>query len=603
MPNAHASLEQKIHELQQQISKISLRVEHLESGLGTRPVTVPDKPAPAPAAPEEKPEPGSLMHLDSSSLLQIVAVLCFLLVVALGMRALADNNLLEPDLGSILGIAYAFGLMIGGHYFYRKSSPMAPVFCLTGAVVMFSVVVEAHTRFSAFSEIIAYVILLVTGIGMATISYLNKVALPIIVGTLGMCLAALAIGYPTPHYPYLALMLWASNILGFFATRLKRCSWLRWLLLITTHFMLQVWGLKLTGIMVHSQDNASLLAPGLFIPIVTLVGFTFMMIAFFGIVRTGDEKVSKFDFTLPAVNATWCYVAGIYALKNPAAFGAPAAAAALIHFGLAYWLSRRNTRNAQGTNAFTAGGLILACLSLPALFDDMLLPLPILSALALATCYFSSSWSSGGMRISSYLLQVYITAVLMIEFSGGIQGQPQSPADLMAVLFCSVMAITHFYYARHTQVPENSHIFRHYDKSDNSALMVLFAGLINAFFTSMILAHYVLQHYYQDDMTVAFTGTQSIVISFAAIFIMVQAFFHFNRELRNVSILILVIGGCKVFIIDMLNISGAWLVASLFSFGIAAALESLVLARWKTADLSRASAAPKKAFNSNESAE
>jgi Predicted membrane protein (DUF2339) len=589
MPSEQHSLEQRIGELNLQVVRLGERVEQLEQQINAKPRVASNQAVKSSAVAEEKAESGSLLHLDSSSLLQIVAVLCFLLVVALGLRALTDNGLLGSHLGSILGIFYAASLIIGGHFFYRKANALAPVFCITGAVVMFSVMVEAHTRFSALPEAIAYLVLAVTGIGMATISYLNKVALPIIVGTLGMCFAAVAIGYPTPHYPYLALMLWASNILGFFATRLKRCSWLRWLLLVTTHFMLQLWGLKLVGVMVHSQDKPELLVPGLFIPIVALIGFTFMMIALFGIIRSGDEKISKFDFTLPAVNAAWCYVAGIYALKDPEIFGVPAAAAAVIHFALAYWLSRRPTSNAQGTNAFTAGGLILACLSLPALFNDMLLPLPILSTLAFATCYFANRWSSGGMRISSYLLQAYISAIIIIEFGGSAQGQLEAPAILIAVLFCCVISGAHFYYARQSRPPENSKIFNQYDKKDNSALLVLCASLINSFFASMIIAHYVLQYYYHDDMTVAFTATQSIIISFAAIFIMVQAFFNYNSELRNIAILILLIGGCKVFIFDMLNISGAWLVASLFSFGIAAALESLVLARWKTADVSRSS--------------
>jgi len=590
MPSEPHPLEQKIGELSLQLARLGERVEQLEQQVSAKPLAPRKQATKTPVVAEEASESGSLLHLDSSSLLQIVAVLCFLLVVALGLRALTDNGLLEPHLGSILGIFYAASLIIGGHLFYRKTNPLAPVFCITGAVVMFSVMVEAHTRFSALPEAIAYLVLAVTGIGMATISYLNKVALPIIVGTLGMCFAAVAIGYPTPHYPYLALMLWASNILGFFATRLKRCSWLRWLLLVTTHFMLQLWGLKLVGVMVHSQDKPELLVPGLFIPIVALIGLTFMMIALFGIIRSGDEKVSKFDFTLPAVNAAWCYVAGIYVLKDPELFGVPAAAAAVIHFALAYWLSRRSTSNAQGTNAFTAGGLILACLSLPALFNDMVLPLPILSALAFATCYLANRWSSGGMRISSYLLQAYISAIIIVEIGGSVQGGPRSLAILIAVLICCVMTGAHFFYARQSRPPENSKIFIQYDKKDKSALLVLFAGLINSFFASMIIAHYVLQYYYQEDMSVAFTATQSIIISFAAIFIMVQAFFKNNSELRNVSILILLIGGGKVFIIDMLNISGAWLVASLFSFGIAAALESLVLARWKTADVSRSSA-------------
>jgi uncharacterized membrane protein len=212
----------------------------------------------------------------------------------------------------------------------------------------------------------------------------------------------------------------------------------------------------------------------------------------------------------------------------------------------------------------------------------MLLPLPLLSILAFATCYFSCRWASGGMRITSYLLQAYISVIFTIEFVGGIEDQQRTPAILTVTIICSMIALGHYFYARHTKPPEHSQIFDRYDKRDQAALLPLFAGLVNCFFGCMLLAHYALRHYYPDDMTIALTGTQSIIINLAAIFILIRAFFHDNTELRNVSILILLIGGCKVFIMDMFSISGAWLVCSIFTFGIAAALASLVLARWKT---------------------
>jgi len=212
----------------------------------------------------------------------------------------------------------------------------------------------------------------------------------------------------------------------------------------------------------------------------------------------------------------------------------------------------------------------------------MILPLPILALLALATCYFSHRWASGGMRITSYLLQIYISSIFAMEFIWGLEGQQRSPAIFMVALLCSLIAIGHYYYARNTKRPEHSLVFRQYDKKDLSALLPLMAGLTNAFFASMVLAYYALQHYYQDDLTIPLTGVQSIIINIAAIFIIVRAFFNDNTELRNVAILVLVIGGGKVFIMDMFTISGPWLVCSIFTFGIAAALASLVLARWKT---------------------
>ena len=568
--------EHLVNDLSEQLKQLSQRVTLLEQAMTTK-TSVKSKTS----SPQAEKEPSSLL-IDSSSLLKQVSILCFLLVIALGLRAMTDSGVLNPQLGFILGTLYAGSLIVCSHFFYRRSNSLAPTFSITGALLMFSVLIETHARFATLPEELGYIMLAATGIGLATISYLNRVALPIIVGTLGMCFSAVAIGYPTPHFPYLALMLWASNLLGFFATRLKRCSWLRWLLLFTTHLILQVWGLKLSGFMAFGQGKTEHLAPGLFIPVVTLIGFTFMMIALFGILRTGDDKVSRFDFSLPAINAGWCYVAGIYALKNPAAFGAPAAAAALIHFALAYWLSRRDSSNAQGTNTFMTGGLILACLSLPALLGNMIFPLPILSLLALATCYFSCRWSSGGMRITSYILQIYTSIIFLIEFIGGISGQRQSNMSIFITSTCAAIALAHYYYARQTSPPVHSQIFGRYDKQDRSALLPLFAGLINAYFACMLIAFNALRYYYPDDMSVAFTATQSIIINLAAIFIMSRAFFGDNSELRNVSILVLIVGGCKVFIVDMLNINGAWLVCSIFTFGIAAALESLVLARWKS---------------------
>ncbi|MBW6512450.1 MAG: hypothetical protein K0A93_10130 [Desulfuromonadaceae bacterium] len=579
MSTEPSPLEARVEQLELQLQQLSKQVAELEQRGATGAFTSRSQVTKPTQKEELIPNEATLL-VGSSSLLQHISTICFLLVAALGLRALTDNDMLDLHIGTALGMGYAAILIVGGYLLYRKQQSMAPIFTTTGGLLMFSVLVETYTRHSAIPVELVYSMLAITGICMAVISYTTKTALPIIVGTFGMCLAAVAIDYPNPYFPYLGLVLWLSNVLGYFASRLKRCSWLRWILLFTTHFMLQIWGMKLTGLLSRGSA-AEHLSPDWFIPIVALIGGTFMLISLFGIIRSGDEKISRFDFSLPAVNAGWCYVAGIYALKDPTLFGAPAAAAAIIHFALAFRLSERQRLHAPGTNTFTAGGVILAGLSLPAILGDMLLPLPVLSVLAFIVCYYSNKWSSGGMRMTAYLLQGYVSLILAVELISA-ESAVRSGVTLLVATLCALSALYHYRYCRENKPPEHSRAFERFDKQDKMALLPLFAGLVNGFFMIMTIVAYGLQTYYRGDFATAFTGAQSVTINLAAILLIFLAIFRHNKELRNVAILLMIIGGSKVFIIDLFQIKGTWLVAGIFAFGIAAALQSLVLARWKS---------------------
>ena len=174
-----------------------------------------------------------------------ISTLCFLLVVALGLRTLTDNNIIETLLGSALGMGYAALLILTGWFGYARENPLAPVFAACGAALMAIIVVEAHTRFQSLPLVPAYLTLMATGIGTALISYRFNVLTPISFGALGMCLAGAAIDYPNPFFPYLSMILWTANILGYFAARLKRCTWLRWLVLLVTLPMIHLWGIRI----------------------------------------------------------------------------------------------------------------------------------------------------------------------------------------------------------------------------------------------------------------------------------------------------------------------------------------------------------------------
>ena len=71
-----------------------------------------------------------------------------------------------------------------------------------------------------------------------------------------------------------------------------------------------------------------------------------------------------------------------------------------------------------------------------------------------------------------------------------------------------------------------------------------------------------------------------MLINTAAAILMLIALSRRDREVRNVAILVTVIGGLKVFLSDLLGRHGIPLTASVLTFGVAAAVESVALGRW-----------------------
>ncbi|NIP49254.1 MAG: hypothetical protein GWO30_04420, partial [Gammaproteobacteria bacterium] len=171
-----------------------------------------------------------LSWVDKSYILSRVATTSFIVAVAVALRTASDSGAIDLELGSFIGMLYAFGLILYGWFAYRQESIQAPVFTLWGTLIMCSVVVEAHRVFATVPTEVAYVAMALTGLVGTIISRVNHVALPVFVGTLGMSFGAFAIDYPSPVFPYLVIIIALANIFATYATRLLRASWLRWLL-------------------------------------------------------------------------------------------------------------------------------------------------------------------------------------------------------------------------------------------------------------------------------------------------------------------------------------------------------------------------------------
>ena len=317
MSTPDEALEKREKELENRIQMLERQLDRLSvSHKRRRCVPAAAAPVPRPAAQlakdypaEEMPELSEevLSWASRNAVLPRLATVCFLMVIALILRTITDSGLVNKLIGSGLGMGYAAALMVFGWYKYAKESPLAPVFAACGVVLMSTIVVETHMHFQSLPLVPAYLTLMATGFGMALMSRRFNAFVPISVGVLGMCFAGAAIDYPHPFFPYLSLVLFTANVLGYFAAQLKRCSWLRWSVLVVTMIMLQLWGVRLGMLLRKGEAIPPELAPAWYLPVLAVFFLTFVFLSLLGIVNAGSQKISRFDFSLPTLNVIWAF--------------------------------------------------------------------------------------------------------------------------------------------------------------------------------------------------------------------------------------------------------------------------------------------------------
>jgi len=575
-----ANLEQRVMRLESQVAELSAELDSLRGTLG--------KAKSGPAESFRKSAVGGgggseelLSWVDRAYILPRIATTSFILVVALALRTLTDGGAIAIQLGTLLGMVYAFVLIAYGWFSYSQRGAQAPVFVLWGAVVMCAVVVETHRVFQALPTIVAYLMLAATGWATVLMSRRFRVALPVFAGTIGMSFGAFAINYPSPVFPLLTVIMILANVFAAYATGLLRASWLRWLLLLLTLFMVQIWNLKL-GIYLDklAADQLEFSIRG-FLPAIGLLGLAFAGIALAGVLGKIQEKVSKFDVVLPVLNVLWIYVAVYYAIGHglapPWQFGVPAVVGGGAQLGVAWWLGRRGGPAAPGTTSFALAGGLLIALALPMAIGNALLASTAIAALALGLAWGSQRMASGGVRLVSYLLQFYASAALIILLWTTGQTEP-SLLGAAASCLLAVLGACHYLWSRRTPTPTGGAWTDRFNQGDRWAALLLIAALLSGFFTLRMGLYQGLAALHLATPQ-AFGSGQSLLINLAAAALLLVSLRQRNKELRNVGVLITVVAAGKVFL-DLVSLKGVTLLISIFSFGVVAAIASVVLGRW-----------------------
>jgi hypothetical protein len=598
MTQPELNAEDREKELTARLKAMELQMERLSARLGEE-ASAGSRAGAAVSAEENNYPPEDIADVSEevlnwasrNALLPRLATLCFLMVVALILRTITDSGVIDKLIGSGIGMGYATILMFAGWYKYRENSLLAPIIAASGAILMSAIVVDTHSHFNALPVVPAYLTLIATGIVMALISRQFNAFTPVSVGILGMCFAGAAMDYPRPFFPYLALVLFTANLLGYFASQLKRCTWLRWSALFVTIVMLQLWQAQIVTALKQNRTTPEM-AISWFLPVVAVFAITYMGLALFGIIRRGPEKLSKYITSLPIISALWAFSAAKSVLGaqggNIQLLGIIGIFAAICHFGATFWLARRKLAGAPGSSAFTLGGGALLTLALPAATGSFALSLPVISIVAIVMVTMSRTWGNGYLRLTTYLFQLYCSIALAVLMSG----TSPSALDAINIVPSGLLAfiiIYQYLWCRLRPPVAGCTFFDSFDPHDRSAVMLLLAGLLSGFFMMRCAIYQAMQLFYASMPPDAFRCAQSVLINTAAIILIVLAYLRHDKEIRNVAILVTVVGGVKVFAYDLLGgAHGLPLVFSVFSFGVAAAVESVALGKWTKKQLKSA---------------
>ena len=576
-------LTEQVEFLKDKVGELSARLHLLESGQRT--VLNSDEVPPIPSTVSEKkiiPNEGVLKKAGTGSLLPRIATVCFIMVVALILRTVTDSEILNTQLGSMLGMGYAAALILVGGWFYLKRSSLAPVFPACGLLLLFSIVIETHAHFQSLSTVMAYVILIAAGVVVTAMGLRHRASFQLYSAALGSGLVGMTIDFPYPVFPLLAVIIFGGCVAAYIAWRARICQSLRWTTLGLTMLFLAFWAFKLNMPQACDDSIAEILYLSWFFPTLLLFWAFFTVTNIYRMV-TDKEDLGFFESLLPTVVgvgaflAAWTVIIPWY--RSTLLLGIIGILTGLAHLGVAAWLANRNKEGAIGSTTYTFAAVMLLSLGVAATFHPHW-SVPVLSVAAYFMVRLASKWKSGGVRCTSYLFQA--AAVIVALGTGVVAADIGSPV-VGGLVTGTLMVMSFFQYRwcrNHPPPSMHSAFFSWLDKKDFSAVVLLLAGLISGFFLLRLGFYQVLVRT-TADFEFMFRGGQTVFINLGSVFLLLFASSRKNKEILVIAIAIGVLGMFKSFIFDLFGIKGIPLVLSIFSSGIVAAVGSFVSSRWQ----------------------
>ncbi len=572
----HAALCRRVETLEGQVRHLMAEVDRLSARA----------PAPGGGPVREKAAPGSsdtdplvavdLRQFKAPNLLSTIAAVSFLLAIALVLRTLVDSGTVERRVGAYAGLAYAFLLLVLGHIRYTRAHRAIPVYSVCGALLLFSIIVEGHTRFHTLSPMFAYTVLALALFTTVAFGVRHGVPSLVMVGVLGATTAGLALEFPEPTFPALAALMLLANMAVRYAIRLRHCRWLNGAVMGLTVFFWILWIIRITH-GTGAGDGEYVWLPW-FMPVLGICAGWYLLVAAWA----GMGKVrsrGRFETSLPPMVAAFAYpacrsyaeVAGSARLTI-ALWVFPAA---MIMVLLAFFLARVKDRPRGTAVSFILGALLLLCVSLHDTLATMPQVLITCSILGLLGMVLSTRWKSHGLRLASYLIQIYVAVLALTDGTILALGDVSvKPVGLAAML--GLAALGHYVLAR-GPLPKRQRAPL-VDPANRFAIVLFILTLVYGFTIIRLVWYGVCSGSENPD---TFQAGQSLVLLAGGILLASIAFRGRIKEFAVIATLVAILGAGKVLSYDLTHLHGVPLVVSVSAVGVAASLGAFIWKKWQ----------------------
>lgn len=528
-------------------------------------------------------EDDSWTHLGQAVLLPRVAAVSFMLVVALILRTVADNGMLGLFSGAVLGMTYAIALIVAGVFLYARKSPLAPVFPTCGVLLLYAIIFETQSHFSSLSGKTGYLLLLVAEVAIVLVALHCQAKVLLAIAVVSSTLVGIAIGFPNPMFAMLGLVILVNSVAAHFASKRQITHSLRWYSLGFALVFWMLWAYKLNFALKFAPADVKEMELEFFLPLLFLFWSFYTYTSLWQTLKSG-VAIGIFHHLLPSVVAGGTFFAANAVLSpwvgRQELIGVVTVLLSALYLGLVTWLARQGDDAIPGGKEFVTAATILLIQGL-AILVSPLWALPVWTVAAAILTLRSDRWKSGGIRLISYLFQIF---VLLFALRHEVLLARETAWSLGVVVAGAMAAVNLSMYRWCRQHPPkyDSAFFTVFDRRDYSAVVLLVLGLYQGFSALSFLAFAILSGAGLDSAQ-AFACTQSVLLNAGIVLLLLVGLNKRSREMVTVAGLMVLVAALKVFLFDLFRANGLPLVFSVFSFGIVAATSSVVMRKWQGA--------------------
>lgn len=517
--------------------------------------------------------------LSRGAVLQKMAAGCFILVFALLLRTITDYGYVNARGGTFLGLVYVTVLVGIGCRLYQQRRLLAPVFAGCGFILLFAIVVESLNRFATLSSAAALSILLAALAAGSIMGLCFAAPRLLAVSVIGVALSGLAGGFPKVVFPAVGGLLLAANLVALFADRRGVSRNLKWWVTLFTLAFWSLWGFKIHMALNHGQP-LELFYVGWYLPLLLLFGGVYLAVSSEKFFRSAESGV--YGAMLPSMTMLLLFLAGRVMVVNVweagTLFGGLAVMVAGAHILVGWRLSVRDAGNCGAIGGSMVAGALMLALGLPEFLGGLAWAIPGWAVVAYGLARLSGRCDNAVIRVISYLYQflgfwVGLVSGVFTPKEGGVV------ASLTAALAVVLFSLAQYRWCRQ-HPPSAGSLLSRLDERDHSAVLLLLGGLAGLYFLGAMLLDSVALATLADPGNTMRCG-RSLLVNLGALVLLLLGSRHRLPELLWVAVALAVIGCLKVFLFDLFKGSGLPLVLSVLSFGVVAAVGSMIMGRWQ----------------------